>query len=427
MNNSKFLVVLFLALGCTAGAARAQESLSLKGYRERVINYSNSLKMSEQANLAAEHKYKASRAGYYPSLSFAADANYMVNMPTFAGLTLKNYTYSANLAIQQNVYTGNAVTNQTKAAKIEQNIASLDQLTARDNVIYGADVTYWSLAASVVQRDVAKEYVDIIASLLQTVNERFENGYVSRTDLLMVQTRMNEANIQLTAAEKLYYTSVQNFNTMLGNVSPQSYSVADSIFRIEPIDYSGSTLDMALDRRPDYLSASSEVELQDRLRRLSRAKYNPQIVAGIQGVYGTSNPNISGAANIYGVAYASVRIPLFSWGERRNTVAQATYGLRAKEFALLDSRDRVNQELNNAKISLKQSFEQTQIAIANLKVSQENLDLNTYSYSEGRLPILDVLQSQVSWIQAYTSSVNACYQYQVAVADYQKALGQIDL
>lgn len=426
MNNSRLLVTIILAVGCAVGATSAQESLSLNQYRERVIGYSNSLKMSQEANIAAEHKYKASRAGYYPSLSFAADANYMVNMPTFAGMALKNYTYSANLAIQQNVYTGNAVTNQTKAAKIEQLIASFDQLTARDNVIYASDMTYWSLAASMVQKDVAREYVGIIGSLLQTVNERFENGYVSRTDLLMVQTRMNEASVQLTAAEKLYYTSLQDFNTMLGNLSTETFSIADSIFMIKPIDYSASTLDVALERRPDYLSASSEVDLQERVRRLARAKYNPQIVAGIQGVYGTSNPNISGKANIYGVAYASVRIPLFSWGERRNTVAQATCGLRAKEWALLDSRDKVNQELNNSKINLKQSLEQTEIAIRNLKISQENLDLNTYSYSEGRLPILDVLQSQVSWIQAYTSSVNACFQYHVAVADYQRALGQIE-
>lgn len=426
MNNSKFLVILFFLLGCAVGTVSAQESLSLNQYRERVIGYSNSLKMSQEAKVAAEHKYKASRAGYYPSLSFSADANYMVNMPAFAGFALKNYTYSANLAIQQNIYTGNAVTNQTKAAKIEQIIASFDQLTARDNVIYASDMTYWSLAAAIVQRNIAKEYVGIIGSLLGTVNERFENGYVSRTDLLMVQTRMNEASIQLTAAEKLYYTSLQDFNTMLGNVSVEAFSVSDSIFRIVPIDYSGSTLDVALERRPDYLAASSAVDLQQRMRRLARAKYNPQIVAGIQGVYGTSNPNVSGAANIYGVAYASVRIPLFSWGERRNTVAQATSGLRIKEFALLDSRDQVNQELNNAKISLKQSLEQTEIAIANLKVSQENLDLNTYSYSEGRLPILDVLQSQVSWIQAYTSSVNACFQYHVSVADYQRSLGQTE-
>lgn len=426
MNNSRFLVTFLLTVGCAVGATSAQESLSLNQYRERVIGYSNSLKMSQEANIAAEHKYKASRAGYYPSLSFAADANYMVNMPTFAGMALKNYTYSANLAIQQNVYTGNAVTNQTKAAKIEQLIASFDQLTARDNVIYASDMTYWSLAASMVQKDVAREYVGIIGSLLQTVNERFENGYVSRTDLLMVQTRMNEASVQLTAAEKLYYTSLQDFNTMLGNLSTETFSIADSIFMIKPIDYSASTLDVALERRPDYLAASSEVDLQERVRRLARAKYNPQIMAGIQGVYGTSNPNISGNANIYGVAYASVRIPLFSWGERRNTVAQATCGLRAKEWALLDSRDKVNQELNNSKINLKQSLEQTEIAIRNLKISQENLDLNTYSYSEGRLPILDVLQSQVSWIQAYTSSVNACFQYHVAVADYQRALGQIE-
>lgn len=49
--------------------------------------------------------------------------------------------------------------------------------------------------------------------------------------------------------------------------------------------------------------------------------------------------------------------------------------------------------------------------------------MNTFSYNEGRYPILDVLSAQVSWLQAYTNVVSVNYQYKIALAEYAKVLG----
>ena len=46
--------------------------------------------------------------------------------------------------------------------------------------------------------------------------------------------------------------------------------------------------------------------------------------------------------------------------------------------------------------------------------------------AEGKLPIIDVLSAQVSWLQAYTNVVSVNYQYKVALAEYAKALGGTD-
>lgn len=438
MNNITFIkykvvtkVAAFILIGSVglfhADRANAQQAISLSEYREQVLDYSNALKMSEESLSASEHKYRAANSGYYPSLSVAADANYVINMPQNPLFQIKNYAYSANLTLQQNIYTGHSVKNQSKVADLERKVASMNLLAVRDQVLYGADITYWSLVASVEQLDVAKEYLSIVSSLYDIVNIRFEDGYVSRTDLLMVQTRLNEAKIQLTQAEKFYYMAIQNFNTMLGDTTVNVYSPTDSLFRVQSFNYDTTTLSYALDRRPDYLAAEGEVAVQERVSRLTRAKFNPQLVAGVQAVYGTPSLNTTGTPNLYGVVFASFRAPIFAWNERRNTVAQSRAGQRAKEWNLKQSKDKVNQELNNSKIGLKQSLDQTEIALVNLRASQENLELNTYSYSEGKIPILDVLQAQLYWIQAYTSAVNSFHSYHIAVADYQKAIGSIGL
>ena len=59
----------------------------------------------------------------------------------------------------------------------------------------------------------------------------------------------------------------------------------------------------------------------------------------------------------------------------------------------------------------------------NCKLAEENLDLNTFSYTEGKLTILDVLSAQLTWIQAYTNLIQSYYEQKIALADYRKATG----
>ncbi len=54
------------------------------------------------------------------------------------------------------------------------------------------------------------------------------------------------------------------------------------------------------------------------------------------------------------------------------------------------------------------------------RIAGENLDLSTYSYGEGLVTILDVLQAQLSWIQIYTNAIQAYYSHAVAVSDYRR-------
>jgi outer membrane protein TolC len=61
-----------------------------------------------------------------------------------------------------------------------------------------------------------------------------------------------------------------------------------------------------------------------------------------------------------------------------------------------------------------------QSSLYNLDIAGENLTISTYSYSEGRATVLDVLQAQISWIQIYTNAITARFDYAVAVSAYMR-------
>ncbi|WP_304247981.1 TolC family protein, partial [Parabacteroides gordonii] len=148
------------------------------------------------------------------------------------------------------------------------------------------------------------------------------------------------------------------------------------------------------------------------------------VATGFKETWGTPTINTKGADRLWNsVIYASVQIPLFRWGARfreRNTQKAI---LRSKEYAADATRDRISQEVAAAWTNLTEYGRQIGIAESSCLIAAENLDLNTFSYTEGKLPIVDVLSAQLSWIQAYSGLIQVWLQQKVSLTDYNKAVG----
>lgn len=97
--------------------------------------------------------------------------------------------------------------------------------------------------------------------------------------------------------------------------------------------------------------------------------------------------------------------------------------LRGQEFARQIAEDRISQEVSNAWTNLTENTKQIRVAESSVGIAEENLELNTFSYNEGKLPILDVLSAQLTWIQAYSSLVQSWLQQKISLVDYYKAVG----
>lgn len=418
---------IFLLLLLVPIALPAQQSLTIEQYRNRVVEYSNSLKMSSENLRAAQHNRAAAHADLLPSLAASANGSYQLgNSSQMAGMTLKDYSYTANATLQQVVWGGGAFSAQYSAAKTKEQIATATLQQSFEAVLYSAEITYWAFAAAAEQYSISERYVEIVDGLYQIVNTRFKDGYVSKTDLLMVQTRLNEAQMQLISSRQLYQTSLQNLNILVGKYEAVNYIAADSITSAVqlPARVQWSSV---LDNRPEYQIAALNVELQHSNVRLAASPFNPTFVVGLQGIYGTQSINIDGSTKSYGVAFAQLNVPIFSWGKRRQSVGAAQAAVRAMEYSMSQTSDQISGELSNAYITVNETTKQLQVAYDNLAAASDNLSLNTFSYSEGRLPIIDVLQSQLSWIQAYTSYLNANYQLKVAISNCRKAAGEMRL
>ena len=418
---------IYLVIGMVFGVSVLfAQTLSIEQYRSKVLEYNQDIQKSQQAVNGALYSLKGIKTGFFPKLDITGNYSYQLEKVEFLpGTDLKHDNYGVEAGLVQNVYSGSAVRKQYDVAKLQHAIAQLSVEHTVDNMIYAADVSYWSVAANRNLYELSEQFVQIVRELYEIVNKRFEEGAISKTDVLMVQNRLKEAELQLNTNSTNYKTALQSLNIMMGVEPDAAVVLTDSIQKVLWVPKQEG-LNKALERRADYQSAIMGIEMAKLQTDMARSKYLPQLAVGIKEKYGTTLLNVDGKAQWATTAYAQINIPVFHWGEMRQNVRLSRTQEWTKELERSQLKDQVSKELNNAWVNVIEISKKLEIVYSSLDIAKDNLTLNTFSYNEGKLPIIDVLSAQVSWLQAYTNVVSVNYQYKVALAEYAKALGGTD-
>ena len=128
----------------------------------------------------------------------------------------RNHTYSALAVVSQPLYTGGALQAQKAMAKADNKMAQLSEELTLQQINYQADAVYWNASSSEAMYKASEEYKDIVQQQYQVIEERFNDGLTSRSDLLMIATRLQEAELQLIGARQNKEIALQALNILCG-------------------------------------------------------------------------------------------------------------------------------------------------------------------------------------------------------------------
>src|SRR5574344_93726 len=425
--KTKILIVVVLSFFTFTSVCGAQEVLPLEEYREIVMAYSYSLKQAKLKSTASSENLQIAKKEMMPSLGVSADGTLNMNyLNAWSGPLgeYRNYTYSAMLTLSQPIYAGGSLNNSKKMAYRQSLIDMLSEENATDMVCYQADVAYWSLSSAIAYMSAAEEYKSIIKKQLDLTSDRFKDGLIGKTDLLMISTRSQEAELQYISARENYLLSLQQFNILCGK-DPDNAMV----YSIDKIDciYSEMniyTIDQVLERRADYRAAAEAVMYQKAAKGVAMSKFNPIISAYVAGGWNTSSPYLGSKVALTPIVGMQLNIPIFNWNKKSNVSRQYDAYISTKEAGKGITEDNIKVEFQSALLKLKESEKQVIAAKKNMEFANENLDLVTFSYNEGRGSMVDVITSQWSWIQARNSLIQVSTANKVAVAAYRKAVSE---
>ncbi len=427
-----FALIAAMLILCNAQAAGVSQGdttiINHEMYKERVLNYSREIMQSSEKKKSMEEAVKFAKTNYLPRLDFSGSAQYRINNYNLdlmgSKLSMPGETYNLGASLSQIIYNGGAVKNTHKAAKIQDSIAGSTEILTLQNIIYAAEVNYWSAVAKKELYKAMCRYVNIIASLEEVLKVRYKDGMIAKTDYLQIISRLKEAQISKSDAYKSYRLAIQNLNIMMGENPMKATDPVDSITLKLP-DPEYMDMEQALLKRPDYRISQLQVDYQQKQLRLVQSQFNPQLSIGLQETWGTQMLNFNGSTVFNTNAFASLKIPLFAWGARYKKVNSQKAMINSAELDRQMALDNISKELAGSWTEYQENTKQIKLAWDATVISQENLEINTFSYQEGRLTILDVLSAQLTWIQSRTQYISTLLMQKVSRSAYLKAAGDI--
>lgn len=426
MKTTKIKLAFYSILCCLSVQTHAQEKLTLASYQDKVINYSLQLKQQQQLYQADIETRKIADTEVLPQISVNAEATSNLSeldqwdSPKGA---YRPYTYQALVTAELPIYTGGALKANKEIAKTNEAISLLNIELSKDQIYYHSAVYYWNVAASSENLKIANYFKEIVEQQYNLINTRFEEGSISRTDLLMISTRLKEAELQCVRANKAYMLTTQNFNILMG-ISPKNPIDELSDIRDPNIMVSQFSQAEVLANRADYTEAQLNINKSEVERKAALSKYLPKVNLFVSGGWSTGVPYLGESLSLTPIAGASVHIPLINWGGCAKTKRQQEAYTNIRKLELAQIADKITEELSAAKTNMTETSKEVYTASQMVKIAVENLDLITFSYNEGKGSMIEVLSAQLSWIQAHTNLIDAHLSEKIAIAEYRKVVSR---
>lgn len=154
---------------------------------------------------ASTEARKIASTGFLPQIDITAEGtanlNHLDQWNSPKG-DYRPYTYQALATLTQPLYTGGSLIAQKKVAQADEALAQLTTELALDQIHYQSDAVYWNASAARAGLKAAATFQDIVQQQYDIIQDRFDDGTISRTDLLMISTRRKEAELQYIKARQ---------------------------------------------------------------------------------------------------------------------------------------------------------------------------------------------------------------------------------
>lgn len=426
MNKMRTQLITLSLLLLSLTVEAQHPFLSREAYRDKVEAYSQILKQQKLKTIASAEARKIAHTGFLPKIDINADGT--LNMSDLKAWNeplgeYRNHTYQGVFVVSQPLYTGGALNAQHKIAKADEKLGLLNEEMTIDQIHYQSDAVYWNASASQAMLQAADKYQHIVKQQYDIILDRFNDGMISRTDLLMISTRLKETELQYIKARQNYTLALQKLNILMG-IDPNT--PVDSLYTIDktsaPIQI--LSLENVLQRRADYESTEVNIMRSQAQRKAALSQFNPQLSMYFSGGWATGTPNLGYDVSFNPIVGINLNIPIFRWGARFKTNRQQKAFIGIQKLQQSYVTDNINEELSAALTKLTETEYQVKTATETMNLANENLDLVSFSYNEGKANMVDVLSAQLSWTQAHTNLINAYLSEKMAIAEYRRVISE---
>ena len=407
----------------------SEELLTLEESVRIALERNQDVLIAEQRLVEAERALAEARVAFFPVFEGMGTYGRIDEPPSFevpfvGEVTfLPTESYQAGFVGKQPLFTGGRLTNAYLMAREGVRLSAEHQEAVCNELVFRVKELYYSILVAEKFAEVAEQSLRLLDAHLRDIERFMETGLVARVDLLRTEVQRADAEQRFNSARNAVDLARSAFNNLLDRSLDVPVNVED-VLRYEPrVLALEEATSVALEQRPEIHALEAAVVMAKRGVRLAQAEYFPTIVA--QGVYDWEKGTqleILGEGWHWTVG-VSGSMNLWDWGGRRARIAQARAKMKQAELNLEKLCNAVALEVRQAFLKMGEAERNVAVSEKAVLSAQESYRTTEERYREGVGTNTEVLEAETALATAEANRYQALFDYDVAVARLDKAMG----
>lgn len=426
----KFVLGILLSAPLLSLTLKAQESvpLSLQEALDAAQTNNKEIILAELDEQSAHSRFKQTDAVFLPNIRLSYSALSTNNPLNAFGFNLQQQSIVQSDFNPDLLNNPAATQNFMTAIEWQQPILNADMLYARKAAYQQAEIyafktkrtkeyLAWEVTKAYAQLQLAHQAQAVLVEATETVNSiysqtnnRFEKGYLQKSDLLQVQVELTSTESKLSEARSNVLNASDYLSLLMG-------SKPGVVYRVEPIKKNTpleNTDTYVPEGRADFQAMQAAITAQDMMISSSKMSLIPKLNAFAQYQFNDkeafgfgSNSYLIGAQLSWSL-FSGMSVQNKTTGqriERDKMIAQLNY---QKEQSQLDLNKTLRQ-LQDSKFTLQKQEQAVEQASEALRILQNR-------HQQGLATTSDLLQAQTLLSQQKLFQAQAFFQIQTANA-----------
>jgi len=412
-------LVIFLALFlCLAGASpvlAAEKNLTLADSIEIALHNNLNLELAQKNVDIAIAQLGQTKAGKKGSLDFSSSYLKLQDLPD-------KENYKTAIDLKYPLYTGGVLEAGIKAKELGVESANYNAESAKQGVAYGVKQTYYTVLRTQHLVDVAQEYLDGMESHLKVAQAMYKTGMVPKFDVLRAEVAVLDARQKLIKAKNGVELSKVAFNNVLNRDLNTAVSLVDSQ-TIDP-KYEKVSLEQlivkAQKQRPELKSWQKTARMFEEGIKAAKGSNKPNLA--VIGQYKWDGEKFMDKNSSYiGLA---TQFNLWDGGNVKKMIKEAEERLAQAQTQVEKNKKDIAYEVRQAYLNLQEAKEGLATAKKTVEQAKEGLKIAQVRYKSGMGTSVERIDAQTALTQAETNYTQAFYDYNLAKAELEKALGE---
>ncbi len=421
MRYNYFIVLLIFFL-CIPVQANSEEVIK----KDEMLNLQRCIEIALKKHpdiIAATNNVNAytnkvgqSRADYYPQINLYSGYS-RISPAKSANGSYDNYSTGVN--INQIIYDFGKTSAQVNIQNLNLNAARTDLESISDRIIFNVKQKYFALLQSKRNKEVAEETVKQYQQHLEQAKGFFEVGVKPKFDVTKAEVDLGTARLNLIIAENALKTAKANLDNAMGIYDAPEYIIEDNLQMEKYTIIFDDAISNAYRNRPELKSIISRREAAAKAIELAKKGFYPVLTGNASYNWSGDNFPLDDGWN----AGLTLSLPVFSGFLTKYQVEEAKANLNVQKANEESLRQSIFLEVQQAYLKFKEAEERIPVAELNVKQAQENFELADGRYSAGVGNPIEVTDASVALTNAKTAFIQALYDYKIAIASLEKAMG----